>query len=246
MKIVIFDDNQEDLDALNQMITSWSNDKVYTDLIIRSFTESAYLDFILPDLYYWDVFFLDIMTSKAHDAGFKIAEKIHRENPSATIIFTTASLEFAESAFEISAFRYMLKPVSKEKLLPVLNHLYQSSAGSSERSAVFSGYDRKRILDFDKILYFQALTANHMANVYLTTGEKYEISLALTSFSGLLEKTLNNDFVRCHQSYIINMNHITYYSAQQVTLRNNVHIPISRHYKKSFTEAVIEHFKRTV
>ena len=243
MKIVAFDDNQKELHELYQMVTSWSQNRQYPDVIVKTFTEGSDLRFSLPDFYQWDVFFLDIMTPDDISAGFRSAEAIRKYNSSARIIFTTASREYIENAFEISAFRYMLKPLKQEKIWETLDHIYESALTDPAHSAVFPGFDTKMIIEYDRILRIQAYTSNHLARVFLTTGDSFDISLNLISFSDIIEELLNQDFVRCHQSHIINMNHIKAYTSRQATLRDSSRVPVSRREKEAFFAAVIEHYK---
>ncbi len=243
MKIVAFDDNQKELHELHQMVTSWSQSRQYPDIIVKTFTKSSDLRFSLPDFYQWDVFFLDIMTPDDISAGLKTAEAIRKYNSAARIIFTTASREYFENAFEISAFRYMLKPLKQEKIWEALDHTYESALTDPAHSVVFPGFDRQIIIEYDRILRIQAYTSKHLARVFLTTGDYFEISLNVISFSDIVEKMLNQDFVRCHQSHIINMNHIKAYTPQQATLRDGSKVPVSRREKDAFFTAVIEHYK---
>ncbi len=78
MKIVAFDDNQKELHELYQMVTSWSQNRQYPDVIVKAFTKGSDLRFSLPDFYQWDVFFLDIMTPDDISAGFRSAEAIRK------------------------------------------------------------------------------------------------------------------------------------------------------------------------
>ncbi len=47
-----------------------------------------------------------------------------------------------------------------------------------------------------------------------------------------IHQLLNQDFVRSHESYLINMNYISVIHKQEVILNNNKKIPISRKYNR--------------
>ena len=244
MIIAVFDDRKKDRDELVGIISSWVKEKGHADVIIRQFSTIDSLRFALEDYRQPDIFFLDIMTPENTSAGFVLAEHIHSVNPQASIIFTTNSREYISNAFEISAFRYLLKPLDAARVCSALDQLYLSVSRKSRRAAVFRGFDRQRIVNYDQILHIETFTKKHSGIVYLCSGENFEISLTTTTANDLLTETLSKDFVRCHQSHIINLNHIISYDSSHVTLRDGTDVPISRKEKDALTNAVIEHYKQ--
>ena len=58
MKIVIFDDNQTDMQRLCQIIDEWKKDKRYSDVIMMRYNRISDLDFSLDELIFSDIFFL--------------------------------------------------------------------------------------------------------------------------------------------------------------------------------------------
>ncbi len=152
MIIAVFDDRKKNRDELVGIISSWAEEKGHADVIIRQFSTIDNLRFALEDYRQPDIFFLDIMTPESTSAGFVLAEHIHSVNPQASIIFTTNSREYISNAFEISAFRYLLKPLDAARVYPALDQLYLSVSQKNRRAAVFRGFDRHRIVDYDQIL----------------------------------------------------------------------------------------------
>ncbi|HEX2934346.1 MAG TPA: LytTR family DNA-binding domain-containing protein [Bacteroidales bacterium] len=82
----------------------------------------------------YDLLFLDIQL--ADGKSFSIFEKINITIP---VIFTTAYDEYAIKAFEVNSIDYLLKPISKEKLIAsiekfnkIKNHYAQSPIDYSE------------------------------------------------------------------------------------------------------------------
>ena len=244
MLISIFDDRKKDRDELVGIISSWAKEKGHADVILRQFSTISSLRFTLEDYRQPDIFFLDIMTPDSTSAGFVLAEHVHSVNPQAYIIFTTNSREYISNAFEISAFRYLLKPLDSARVCPALDQLYLSVSQKNRRAAVFRGFDRQRIVDYDQILHIETFTKKHLGLVYLSSGENFEISLTTTTANDLLTETLSKDFVRCHQSHIINLNHIISYDSSHITLRDGTEVPVSRKEKDALTNAVIEHYKQ--
>ena len=61
MKIVIFDDNEKDLNELARTILSWKEQRGHSDIILNKYHSAHSLTFSLSDYDSYDVFFLDII-----------------------------------------------------------------------------------------------------------------------------------------------------------------------------------------
>ncbi len=246
MKIVIFDDDQTDMQRLCHIIDEWKKDKRYSDVIMMRYNRISDLDFSLDELIFSDIFFLDIMTPESDSAGFVLAERIHLKNPNAIIIFTTNSKEYMENAFEIAAFRYLLKPLEKDKIENILERVYHSPSLRSRTKAVFPGIFQSEVIDMDQIVYIQAQMKDHRAEVHQINGRKTDISLVDFSFSSLPEKCLTDDFVQCHRSTIINLNYVTSFDHHSVWLLGKYEISVGRTYRSDLVNLIINHSKRQV
>ena len=244
MKIVVFDDNEKDLNELVRIIISWKEQRGYSDIILNEYLSAGSLLLSLTDFNSYDVFFLDIMTEKDPSAGFRIAEAVHQQNRRAIIVFTTNSQEYYESAFEISAFRYLLKPLNPQKVYSALDKIYSKSRILTDDAFIFQSDRQKLVVGSDQILYLESITTDHRAKLFLTDGSVTEISLSGISFSSLAEGKLSGDFYQCHRSYIINLNYITKYSNHLIILQTGIEIPISRKYRNELTNRMIEHCKK--
>lgn len=244
MKIVAFDDNEKDLNKLVQYVQSWKEQHGYSDVVIFPYHDVDSLLFSFPDIASYDVFFLDIMTTGDPSTGFRLAEQIHQFNRRAVIIFTTNSKEYFENAFEISAFRYMLKPISSQKIHSALDKIYSKSGRILSNAFIFQSDRQRIIIESDQILYLESMTTDHRAKLFLADGSVTEISLSGTSFSSLVDETLSEDFFQCHRSYIINLNHVIQYSNHIVMLQDHTELPVSRKYRTELTNHMIEHYKK--
>lgn len=78
-----------------------------------------------------DIVFLDI--EMPEKSGMQLAGEIHELDPAITVVFVTAFNQYAVEAFELSAFDYLIKPVSKERLKKTLDR-YAAGRANSERT----------------------------------------------------------------------------------------------------------------
>ena len=66
----------------------------------------------------------------------------------------------------------------------------------------------------------------------------YRCNMTLNRFEELLNCA---DFFRCHEGYLINMNHVRRFGRQEVILSGTIAIPVSRTKKNDFLAAFARH-----
>lgn len=182
--------------------------------------------------------FLDIQMPKIN--GFEMLELLE-ERPS--VIFTTAFDEYAMKAFETHAVDYLLKPFTKERFDKALEkffnqapvqkkhteELLQSAThlpSQSERIVVKTA-GKIKIIPIPDILFLEA--ADDYVKLHTKDG-----SYLKNKTMGFFESTLPQDqFVRTHRSYILNVQEITRIDPYEkenhlAILRSGARIPVSK------------------
>ncbi len=244
MRIIVFDDDPRDLARLLEMIDKWERLRRHSDIIIKTYDSICAMEFDFSDILFYDLFFMDIMTPDSANAGFSLAERIHSDNPNSNIVFTTNSSEYWGNAFEISALRYLIKPLEQDKLFNLLDYVYDNPSKIHTHAAVLPGIKSEVIVPYDRILYIEARTDNHLAQVNLTNGDIVEIKLTSTPFSAIPDKYLTKDFAQCHRSIIVNLNYVTGYDMHYITVKGvPLSMEIGKAYRSSFVSRIIEHYK---
>lgn len=182
--------------------------------------------------------FLDIQMPKIN--GFEMLELLE-EKPS--VIFTTAFDEYAIKAFEAHAVDYLLKPFTKERFDKALEkffsqapvqkknteELLQSAThlpSQSERIVVKTA-GKIKIIPVPEIFYLEA--ADDYVKIHTKEG-----AFLKNKTMGFFENTLPQDqFVRTHRSYILNVQEITRIDPYEkenhlAILRSGARIPVSK------------------
>lgn len=243
MRIAVFDDCDKDRFLLIQTIHNWFSQESHALATVHEYSRvNSLLNEVLLGHYY-DLYFLDIMTDQALDAGFKLAEKIRQLDIQSLIVFTTNSANYMSSAFEISAFRYLTKPISSQKVHSILDAVKQSLILTKSTVGTFQGIEKKLIIPYSSITYIESLSFHHKARVFLITGGYKDISLASISFTEFAKSQLPAEFFQCHRGYIINLSHITGYKNDSVTLCDSLTLPISRERRSDFANAIFTYHK---
>lgn len=159
------------------------------------------------------------------------------------VIFTTAYSEFAVDSFEFNVVDYLLKPIdfnrfvkSANKALKQYNLLHNSNEEVKEIPKeektgdsfvlVKSGTKIHKIFKED-IFYIQS-DSNY---VYFYT--KDERIVSVFTMKEVLNLISDDNFIRIHKSYIINLSQIDSIEKHQVTIGQNK-IPIGYSYREHF------------
>ena len=245
MRIAIFDDNPKDRESLSRMIHDWIKNGKHSDTVILEFSTIRELSSELDNQCHFDVFFLDIVTPEAHDAGYRLAENIRARNIRSAIIFTTNSAEYMADAFEISTYRYLVKPVREEKVWGALENLASAQSSTKRFVSLFHGTEENLLIEHDKILSLEAFARFREAKITLTDGTSETVKLTC-SFSELLEKHLPQEFIQCCRGIVINMHHVKKYSHNSVCLGwgdFEMNVSIGRKYRDDFLNKMVEYHR---
>jgi DNA-binding LytR/AlgR family response regulator len=174
-----------------------------------------------------DLIFLDIHLPRLK--GMAFLKTLAR--PPAVII-TTAYHQYAVEGFELNVTDYLLKPIEFERFLVAVNKLNSRSdfgkeaAGEIEiKDYLFLNVQKKKVrILFADILYIES----QREYVKIVTAKKEHISKISThEIEALLPANL---FKRIHRSFIVSVNKIESYTAEEVEV-NGVPIPVGRDYR---------------
>lgn len=184
----------------------------------------------------FDLIFLDIYMTGL--TGMETARRMRELGQKTPLVFLTSSPDFAVEGYEVAAAGYLLKPLDEARLSALLERLLTPAAGALSarpRLALKCG-GSYRYFDYDEICFAESQNYNlllHTADsgCIRTTGKLNE-----------LEKQLSDKrFLRCHQSYLVNMDYI-YKVGDDFLLRNGDIVPIRVRSRKAMTDAYYSFF----
>ena len=160
------------------------------------------------------------------------------------VIFTTAFAEYAIDGFELDAIDYLLKPFDLPRFLKAINKAFTSFLiekptsslnNSSQDDFLFvkDGRDLVKV-QLDNILYIKGQKDYVM---FITKSRKI---MSLMNMKDLEQDLIKKAFVRIHQSYIINTQHIELVASDKVRV-NSEYLPVSQTYRLTFREYLGKH-----
>lgn len=149
------------------------------------------------------------------------------------VIFTTAYRNFAVDAFELDALDYLVKPISFERFLKAINKFLSQAeiiqlperTEIQDKDYIILKSDKKNYkIKFDDILFVESL------DNYIKVNTKDIAIVCYERLSGIEEELPNNNFIRIHRSYIINLSKIDVFTSAYVEIGDRK-FPIGRNYK---------------
>lgn len=228
LNFVVCDDNPNILDKFSKMLNSiFIKHDFEAQISCRTTNPNELLDFILSKPV--DVLFLDI-NLKSDISGLDIAKKLRERNKNTYIIFTTGHLEYAMMAYKLKTFDYLPKPITIERLEETVIRLFDDIEDTPKKYIKVG--NKHTIINQDNICYIKK---NGMKLVFVTPTKKYE---AYSSFNKL-QNDLPSNFVRCHKSFIANINKINdIHDNSIISFENNRTCAIGPKYKNNLMEVL--------
>lgn len=233
IKFALCDDNVQLLSKLKEILELiFLKHDFDASVVFYSSDTNNLLDFLSNNQI--DVLFLDIDFHSKHN-GIDIAKTIRKNNKDMYIIFLTAHFEFIVSAFECKTFDFIQKPFSQSKLENTIVRLF-NDFNSSNASFIKLNNSRK-LINQNLVNYIQK---QGMRTIYSTNNGEFDSYGSFTK----IENSLPSNFVRCHKSFIVNIENIS-----SVDLNNNTilfnnsksYCYIGPKYKNNFVEVLNNH-----
>ena len=180
-----------------------------------------------------DVLLLDIHMPGA--TGMQVMERIGLSKQNTVqIIVTSAYEQYALESFNYNVTDYLLKPYTFERLRVALekaktNIRLRNLDKQASAEVITVRCDGKSvIIPVQDIVLLESL--KDYVRIVTSDRQKRITMGTLGSFADKLPE----DFVRIHRSYLININHLSEYNSQTVTMLDGSQISIGRTYREQF------------
>lgn len=218
MKIIIFDNNELSLNKTHSITRKLLEIKNIQNNINCLSDEISFLNYIY-DTSNIDIAILNIGLD--NNKTMDLAKILYLEHPFTKIIFIGESTLYIEKIFEVSPLYFLLKPLDIKKLWLALNKAIKAINNTNSdqmilsiRGAIYS--IRKNLIEYIE------------SNKRILTIYKPNKTFRLYGKMDDIEPKLGNNFIRCHQSFIVNMEKIKSIEKLEISLHSGKKIPISK------------------
>ncbi|WP_343011319.1 LytTR family DNA-binding domain-containing protein [Holdemanella biformis] len=171
-------------------------------------------------------------------SGIDMGLKLRTLKNQCHIIITSNYQKYLLDGYSIKPDRYILKPYTQDQfnmiMEPVFNeYLNENRYIMDEKIPGTKIY----INDIYYLEYSRKYTYLYLHNRTIKT--PYSLSYWKSTLC-------NETFAQCYKSILVNLKKINYVDKQDVILQNNVKLPVSRFYKKTFEEAWINEMSKSI
>ena len=222
IRIALCDDSQKILDETSRCIMRYAQEKARTNLEIVCYNSAASLQFALDDAGTFDIFILDIYIGD--EMGTALAKSIRKRGIESPIIFLTVSIDHAPEGYEADALRYLLKPVSPQKLYEALDTALERAEKIGERLVSIKTENGIERINVNHVMYSEAHA--HYQYIMLENGRQLRSRMTVSDLYALLAE--HGGFARVGSAYIINLRNIKNISTTELHLYNDISVPIPR------------------
>lgn len=232
MRIAICDDDVSVTTALYTFINSAYKD---IDMLIERYSSGEeLLKTIKSNDKSYELLLLDIEMNGIN--GMQVAKEVQALLPDLYVVFITSHGEFALAGYEVSAFRFLTKPIQRGKLIEAISAV--KSELLNQKAIRIKNADTEAVIKVKDIVYIEA--QDKIVRVVQQT-QFFSANNGIDFYARLLG---GDDFYRVHRSYLINFYYVRFIDKQGIQMANGDGIPISRLRKKQFDEAFQSYVKR--
>jgi len=193
LKTIIVDDNKNILETLKNHLKSFE----YVDLVYSTLDSEDFLEVTLeqaPDLVIMDI---DMPRLSGIELGKILREKL----PYLEIVYVTAHAEYVQSAFEVYASDFLVKPYNAQRLGQTLERI-KNKLNICETVYEVKSQKTFRHLRVSEIICIEASKRKSMV---FTDTESFEVDQTFNDFVDMLDSNL---IYKSGRSYAVNLSKV--------------------------------------
>lgn len=173
----------------------------------------------------YDLIFLDILMGEVN--GMEAGKKIRELDQMVEIIYCTSSKDFAIAAYEIHSLGYLLKPYESAKIGALIDYYVQRHPQENRNFIQVKSKRKPVIIPYKDIIYLES--DNKVVYIHTTNQGDVKVYGKLDDFEGQIQ---DEGFLRCHQSYLVNMGFVAGLIDSDFIMLNDDVIPIRKSGRK--------------
>ncbi len=220
MNILICDDSEPEITQLDKLLQT-SGFPIHTHSFYCAIDA---LNFVRTGAVV-DCCFLDILMPEMD--GIALAAALRQDGYAGKIVFLSSSKNYGPESYTVDAFSYLLKPPTAQSVKIIMEKLEQARTKDDRAEIAVRTAGLTKILLLRNISYAEVIL--HKIYFHMTDGREVCIN---ATFSEIAEQLLCDPrFIRCHRSYVVNMQDIAEVSEREIITHRGKRIPITRNYR---------------
>lgn len=209
MRVLICDDDQNITEQLEKYIVEFFRHGKLDVPVIQSYNSGESL---LSDSESKDIVFLDVEMPGLD--GIFVGRELKKQDSNTIIFIITSYVEYLDDAMRFHVFRYLSKPLDKQRLFRNLRDAVSIYMASTVKVAIETKEGVHTVLA-SKIIAVQA--QGRKVTVH-TVGEDYQ---SVQNMRYWTETLCENCFYQTHRSFIVNMEYVDDFDHTVISLCQN-------------------------
>ena len=236
IRVAIVDDNPSEMQravaAINQLI----NENQYV-ANIRQFKNGIQLIADLEDEILYDIYLLDI---EVYDVGgFELAERIHRTDPAAYVVFNTSHDDLGKKAFPFFPYATIFKSEGEKPIHMIMDRIFKEIMESED--VIYTIHNERRFIRLParEIVYMEKEGKNTVFHCKgdITYSERRPLKDVYNSLP-------EEQFTYIDKGIVINLYHISKVMAHEVITTEGDSLSISRQMRPKLNDKLMDFIDR--
>lgn len=234
--IVVCDDERTALDMLTEKLRN-----ILPGCRVDSFDSAFAAESFLMDESRGrtDLLLMDIRLPGGND-GISLCRRVKAAYPQIKIIFFTGYIEYAADIFSAEPVWFLVKPIDEGKLKDALSAAVAAIEEDKANCLTLSARGEVVRIRYSRILYLESV--GRTVCIHETGCAPREAYKKLSE----LESVLPASFLRCHQSFIVNMDRVQRLGTEGFQLSDGTEVPISHQRYRETKERFLKYIGDTV
>ena len=233
MKIAIVDDDEKDRALMLELVSEYLDINNY-NIRLDQYTSGE--EFLAGPVETYTLVILDIFMGQLN--GIETAKKLMADHPNLQIIFCSTSNAYAAESYDVSALRYFIKPISREKMFGTLDRFFH--VHTSLRMLTFKQNRMDESVYLSEVLWVEA--DGHSSILHTKKGD----IKTRTSISQIAEQLRGADFVKPIRYALVSLRYITEIPGEVITLADGAQIPVSRDLRAAMKKEFADYKMRSL
>ncbi len=210
INIGICDCSKDSREQLCKFIDIYFSSHSYSYNVLQFEDAKALVNYYENSISEIDLLFVEIDLNKAN--GFEAIKLIRKIDENVSVVFNTSVTSYALKSFEVWPFYYNIKPMRYKTLLNIMDKFIKQHKNIREENLLVKNGKKFINLSYNEISYIESQNTTlkiHMNN--------YEILKTYGKLDDIEKQLSNNRFLRCHKSFLINMDYVKSVEAYKFT-----------------------------
>lgn len=148
-----------------------------------------------------DILFLNYSINNG--TGFKMAQIVREYDAEVALVAICDNYDYIRCSYDIWSLSYEIKPVKFDRLVLIMDRCIKNSKKREEQGLVVKNGSKYIKLYYDEICYIES--QNTVLKIHMNN---YEVIKTYGKLDDMEMEIANNRFLRCHKSFLINMDYI--------------------------------------